>query len=130
MAVAGLPRIVDVLGTDDYGEYGAANCPHCGAKGRYIKTVVCEDGTERGVMAGCFKLFPKHAVVEKIAYYQDKWRDYAAKGWSLGRFDDQIAAAIEDMRAGGMSADDVMSVIRTVAKQRQDWQRSRAGRRY
>lgn len=54
-----LPRIVAVLGRSDSGEYGAATCPHCGAAGRYVYTFQCDDGTTRGAMAGCLKLFPR-----------------------------------------------------------------------
>lgn len=124
---ASLPRVIDVLGESDYGEYGAALCPHCGAKGRYIKHLLLEDGSEAGAMAGCFKMFPKHPVVAKIDYYQSKWKDYDQRGWSLSRFDQQIYDAIERMRAGKVTADDVMQTIRTVGAQRNRYRKNRRG---
>ena len=31
------------------------NCPHCGARGRYVTYVMCSDGKIRGAMRGCLK---------------------------------------------------------------------------
>ena len=61
MTVSTLPKILAVLGVDDAGpspEGASANCPHCGAEGRYIVRFLCDDGSRRGAMRGCFKLFP------------------------------------------------------------------------
>lgn len=59
---ARLPAVLAVLGVDDFGPcdggQGSASCPHCGAEGRYVINFLCEDGTKRGAMKGCFKLFP------------------------------------------------------------------------
>ena len=58
---ADLPRILVVLGIQDFGpsDFGqsAATCPHCGAHGRYVMNFLCDDGTKRGAMRECFKLF-------------------------------------------------------------------------
>jgi len=59
-AVASLPGVLAVIGVDDRGPSdgtGSANCPHCGASGRYVIRFVCDDGTTRAAMRGCFKLF-------------------------------------------------------------------------
>jgi len=58
-ASAKLPAIVAILRRRDSGEFGNANCPHCGADGRYVYTFLCEDGLVRGAMQGCLKLFPR-----------------------------------------------------------------------
>ena len=31
------------------------NCPHCGARGRYVTYVMCSDGKIRGAMRFCLK---------------------------------------------------------------------------
>jgi hypothetical protein len=68
MAIQNLPSIIVRLYTEDYGEYGAACCPHCGAKGRYIHTFLCDDGKLHSAMAGCIKLYPhKITTMSKMA---------------------------------------------------------------
>ena len=52
-----LPRVIEVLEVIDCGPGPSASCPHCGADGRYITRFRCDDGTTRGAMSGCFKLF-------------------------------------------------------------------------
>ena len=36
-----------------YIESMGTSCPHCGAVGKRVWTFLCEDGVERGAMAGC-----------------------------------------------------------------------------
>lgn len=120
-----LPTIIDVYDTDDHGDFGAVLCPHCGAKGRYIKNFLCDDGNLWGAMAGCFTRFPQHPVVKKIDYYQDKWKDYEKRGWKLSRFDQQIFDALQEMRAGTITADALLNVMNQVARQREAWNERR-----
>jgi len=58
---ADLPAVLAVLDVRDYGPCdngeGSATCPHCGAQGRYVISFLCDDGTKRGAMQGCFQLF-------------------------------------------------------------------------
>lgn len=60
--ISTLPAVLAVFGVYDGGPctdgMGTAICPHCGAEGRYVVNFLCDDGTKRGAMAGCFQLFP------------------------------------------------------------------------
>jgi hypothetical protein len=58
-----LPEIVAITGMRDFGPCDddgepTAHCPHCGAGGRYVWSFICSDGSRRGAMRGCIKLFP------------------------------------------------------------------------
>lgn len=91
----GLPRIIRFNGRSDSGEYGNASCPHCGADGRYVFHFLCEDGTSRGAMAGCIKLFPVAPVAKAHAALIEKGQDYAKKEWNLPSWDLAKLEAIE-----------------------------------
>lgn len=57
-----LPAIIAITGMHDYGPSdgeGSTCCPHCGARGRYVWSFICADGSRRGAMRGCIQLFPK-----------------------------------------------------------------------
>lgn len=74
-----LPSIIAVTGRRDSGEYGNASCPHCGALGRYVWTFICSDGTRRGAMSGCIKLFPQMKDTSRIAKLIQEAFDRRAK---------------------------------------------------
>lgn len=57
-----LPEIIAITGMRDFGPSdgeGSTNCPHCGARGRYVWSFICADGSRRGAMRGCIQLFPQ-----------------------------------------------------------------------
>lgn len=120
-----LPKIIAIKGTFDSGEYGATVCPHCDAKGRYVTTFVCEDGTTRGAMAGCIKLFP----ISKLAAEQQKilarQKDREAKGWKLASWDVKKLEAIEAVIAGSMTEAAALEVVRAENFRRQAWMDSK-----
>lgn len=98
-----LPRIAYFTDRTDAGEFGAANCPHCGAKGRYIQHFICDDGSERGAMAGCIKQFKLHAFAKEQLRIESKERDYAERGWNIPSWDQDILNAIGAFVAGEIS---------------------------
>lgn len=108
-----LPRITRFLGISDSGEFGNASCPHCGADGRYVQRFLCEDGIERGAMAGCVKLFPISplaAVEQKLTI---KAAEYAKKGWKLPSWDQKKSEALESFYAGAITEQQALDLIRT-----------------
>lgn len=111
---ANLPRIVLLTGVEDAGEFGAAECPHCGAKGRYIYTFRCEGhpGETFGAMRGCFSHFKQHPFVKEQVRLADKKSRYAPMGWKLPAWDLAIEQAIIDYADGVISEAEAIEVIR------------------
>lgn len=105
---APLPRITRFLGTSDGGPSdgkGSAICPHCGASGRYVHYFECEDGTKRGAMSGCIKLFPVSPIAQADLALNEKHRDLQkrfGKGATLNTWDKRIREAIDAFYAGTM----------------------------
>jgi hypothetical protein len=126
---ANLPKIVAVVGLQDYGpcEGGAsAICPHCGAEGRYVYSFLCDDGTRRGAMRGCFSKFPRHKFAVESARILDKEADYKKKGWNLPTWDSEIKAAIFDFADGKISEAEAERVIRAAQARRDAYRRRRS----
>jgi hypothetical protein len=98
-----LPKIVLVESIDDAGEFGAANCPHCGAPGRYIVSFLCDDGTRRSAMRGCFKHFRRHRFANVALDAMTKETEYKRKGWKLPTWDQQKLDAIRAFAAQEIS---------------------------
>lgn len=89
-ASAKLPEILAVTGERDYGPSGfdgdgSTNCPHCGSRGRYVVTFICADGSRRGAMRGCFKLFPIARDAARTAALIQKAFDRVAEATVLKR---------------------------------------------
>lgn len=126
---ADLPRIVYVTSRTDAGEYGAALCPHCGAEGRYIVYFRCEDGSERGAMAGCFKQFLRHPFADRAAALLTKRDDYAKKGWTLPTWDVAILEAIEAFADGTISEWQAKDQIADAQRRAANYRQRRVGRR-
>lgn len=126
---ADLPKVVYVTGRDDAGEYGAATCPHCGAEGRYVYRFICEDGTERGAMAGCFKQFPQHPFATKAAVLIAKQADYCEKGWMLPSWDEATLDAIHAFGTQAISETEARDRIRAAERTRDAYRARRFGRR-
>lgn len=104
-----LPRIVYIDHVEDSGEYGNANCPHCGAKGRYVYHFRCEDGSRRGAMAGCLKHFTLTWLAQEHRRILDKQRDGLKRfgpGHKLASWDAEILAVIEDYADGAIGMED------------------------
>ncbi|MCL4296301.1 MAG: hypothetical protein KJ077_11255 [Anaerolineae bacterium] len=134
---ADLPKVLYIEGLDDAGEFGAATCPHCGAQGRYIYWFVCDDGSQRGAMRGCFEHFPKHPFADRYAQILDKEIQNAKRrrpavqgqGWSLASWDASIKDAIEKYGAGQLSEAAAWEAIREADRAKKQWMKRRGFRR-
>lgn len=104
---ADLPSVVAVLGVTDGGPcdagYGSATCPHCGAEGRYIINFLCDDGTKRGAMKGCFSLFrgSNTRTAKLIQEAFDRQRAAKEKRASLASWWSDMIAEANDFAANG-----------------------------
>ena len=133
MAVAtlSLPRIVRFLGTSDGGPSdgkGSAECPHCGASGRYVHRFQCEDGTTRGAMSGCIKLFPVHPIASADMALNERERDLQKRFGptaSLNTWDKRIRVAIDAFYAGEMNERTALDQIQWAQQAKSTYRRSR-----
>lgn len=105
---APLPRIVRFLGTDDSPD---SECPHCGARGRFIHSFIVEDGRRLAAMSGCVKLFPVSRVALEEQRLRKKAADRAKKGWVLNRDDRRALDAIERYFAGELEERYALSLV-------------------
>lgn len=131
-ASAKLPAIIAIVGVHDGGPmdggFGSAQCPHCGAEGRYVYTFICEDGKRRGAMAGCLKLFPQsNSPVSKLVIEAHK-RDRQAKDFKPPRklaswWAAMIAAtdALEGSGGGHEAVQVFIDAVNAAERQRQAW---------
>jgi hypothetical protein len=100
-----LPKIIAIVGIEDHGPCDpepTASCPHCGADGRYIYHFICEDGSHRGAMAGCLKLFPKHQFAEKVQGVFKKSLEARKSGRRLASWDEDVLKATEMLESGAI----------------------------
>lgn len=126
---ATLPRIVRFDGCDDSGEYGNATCPHCGAKGRYVYRFRCEDGVERGAMAGCIQLFPVASIAREHQRIIERQSDRAKRGGKLAGWDEAKLAAIQSFYDGAATEGDTLRTIERENARRQAWMDRKGYRR-
>lgn len=118
---ATLPRITAFDGVTDSGEYGNARCPHCGAEGRYVYHFYCEDGTRRGAMAGCIKLYPVSPVAEEHKRIIDRQAKREKTGGELASWDQTKLEAINHLIDGETTEDEAMQTIQAENAKRQAW---------
>jgi len=136
---AHLPRVLAVVGVTDYGPAidGSdmnATCPHCGAQGRYVIDFICDDGTRRGAMSGCFKLFrgsesrTAKLVQEAFSRKADAERD----GKKLAGWWADIVAEAEAFADTGSAAEAPVfaSRIAAIDARRQAWLKAKGYGRY
>lgn len=124
-----LPKIVEFLGVKDSGEYGNANCPHCGALGRYVYSFRCDDGKVHGAMAGCIRLFPVSPLAEEHRAIMERRREREETGRTLASWDVAKLEALEAFYAGTGTEADVLGIIQRENARRSDWlRRNRRGR--
>jgi hypothetical protein len=123
-----LPKIVAVLAKDDHGPCDAgatAVCPHCGADGRYVYTFLCDDGTTRGAMAGCIKLFPRSIAADECEKALAK--SCAARGGKgyLSRWDERMLNAIEQLQNGAIDCRTLEAIAQGIKMEKRNWMRSK-----
>lgn len=137
-AVATLPTVLAVVGYADHGPSdgrGSASCPHCGAAGRYVYTLLCADGTRRGAMSGCLRLFPQAPEANLVGEALKRATAAAKRGERLSTWWADMVAAVRLLEAH-VSPEAIEAFklsIRAAEGRRQAWLRSngygRRGRR-
>lgn len=127
-----LPKVFFVESIADHGPceggVGSALCPHCGAEGRYVYHFLCEDGSSHAAMKGCFGHFPKHQFAAISLRLLEKEREYAAKGWKLPSWDQDILDAIIRCAHQELAEEDAWKVIRAAEARRDARRVGRSGR--
>jgi hypothetical protein len=113
-APAPLPRIVRFLGTDDCPD---SECPHCGARGRFIHHFVLENGEHHAAMSGCVGLFPVSPIAREEARLRKKLADHKKRGWvGLNKGDTEALEAIEAFYVGIGDELHAMALVRSAKK--------------
>lgn len=140
-----LPEIVAIVGMKDFGPSdgeGSTNCPHCGANGRYVWYFICADGSRRGAMRGCLKLFHQSAETSRYSKLIQEAFDRQAKakeeGKNLASWWREMVEAAEEFGNGKLPDHDAIQAAtlrlhQTVANaegKRQDWLNKNGYRRY
>ena len=130
-----LPRIIQFTGMHDAGPADPRPngvCPHCGADGRYTHFFKCDDGTERGAMSGCIKLFPVAPTALEQKRLMDKERKLQqtyGKDAHLNSWDTKIQEALDKFFAGEIDEAEAMRVASYQKAQTQAWRDRKYGRR-
>lgn len=120
-----LPRIVRFVSRYDSGEFGNATCPHCGAQGRYVETFLCDDGTERGAMAGCIKRFPVSKIATEERSIRERQVERERDGRTLASWDRVKAEKIAAYYAGDLTEGQCLAWIADENAKRSEWMRNR-----
>ena len=107
----------------------SAQCPHCGAEGRYIYWGVTESGALIGAMAGCLQLYPHSPFVKVYQRIADKERDHARKGWKLASWDIAVKDAIERAAKGEITVEQAWTAVTEANEAKAAWMRKRGYRR-
>lgn len=122
-----LPRVIAVVGITDHGpcEGGdpSAYCPHCGSGGRYVLSLLCEDGTVRGAMRGCAQLFPRHRLTHVTEMAYEKLAESRTKKRNLAAWYADILDAIADLREGLIDKSEWERRVDSAVRQRDAWLR-------
>jgi len=108
MTVQALPRIIRFIGTTDAPD---SQCPHCGARGRFIIHFVVEDGRTLGAMRGCVQLFPASQIAREDLRLMEKAKGLEKKGWHLNRGDTRALEAIERFYAGEITEREALNSV-------------------
>ena len=116
-------KILTVDGKEDYGEYGNARCPHCGALGRYVYRFTYEDGSKGGAMAGCIKTIARSPLAIEAQRILDKESEYSSKGWSLPSWDIKIKEIIESFKDGKLSLSQAQTFVNDQKKKAADYRK-------
>lgn len=124
-----LPQIVRFIAVTDAGEFGATNCAHCGAKGRYEHVFMCADGTRRSAMAGCIQRFPVSPVALEEKRIRERQADRAKSGGKLASWDETKLAKIEAFYDGTLTEGQALAWIADENAKRDSWLRRRNGGR-
>jgi hypothetical protein len=132
-----LPRIVEILRCKDHGpcdDGASATCPHCGAEGRYVYSFRCEDGSTRGAMKGCIKLFPMHPLARVMTPIITKEREVGKKNayggiFKLNKWDTAISEAVRAWLDGRMTEQQATSIVNAQLANKKMWIKQKFGGR-
>lgn len=124
--IAGLPAILAITDVRDGGpcDGGAtATCPHCGADGRYVFYFVCVDGSRRGAMSGCLKLFPQSAspTARLVSEAFKREREAAVNHSKLASWWAEMIEAARALGRGEGSVLDFTARVQQAERSRQAW---------
>jgi hypothetical protein len=133
-AVLAITEVIDAGPCD--GGYGSAQCPHCGAEGRYVIKFLCEDGVQRGAMQGCFKLFPgSTSPVARIIGEAFKRQRDLKPGQKLATWWADMIAACEALKTADepspkpRAVEAFLAAVNGAERRRQDWLRRKGFKR-
>lgn len=119
-------RRVAVIDVQDFGPSdgeGSTNCPHCGARGRYVYRFVCDDGVVRAAMRGCLQLFrPADGPVAKATERAFEKASAAKRdGRRLASWFAEILEATTALGAGTLSVADHRAIVLAAESRRRAW---------
>lgn len=91
----------------------------------------CEDGSRRGAMSGCIKLFPVHPIAQADLVLSEKSRDLQkrfGRGATLNTWDKRIRDAIDAFYAGAMGERAALDSIQWARQAAASYRQSRRRR--
>lgn len=113
-----LSPIYALIGEQDR---GVTHCPHCGARGRYVRTFLCEDGTTKEAMRGCYQKWPKSGVPTQIALARSRADKALGYGRTVASWDAHILESDTAFQQGSMTMEALKRAIEHWEKMRQEW---------
>lgn len=122
-----LPLVTRYQGKTDGGpcdDGATAVCPHCGADGRYIHWFECEDGSKRGAMSGCIKLFRFSDIAAADMSLSEKEIEREKNGKGLNAVESRARYAIDQFYAGRWDEPTVMKMIESQKQAAFEYRRS------
>ena len=122
-----LPLITRYLHKTDSGpcdDGATATCPHCGADGRFIHWFECEDGSKRGAMSGCVKLFRMTDIAAADMALREKLAERKKSGKGLNAVEQRASYAIQQFYAGRWDEATTLNMIKSQREAAAEYQRS------
>ena len=95
----------------------SAFCPHCGSGGRYVWTFIGTDGSQRGAMKGCVKLFQVSWIaksqMDSIERFLKDWQAHrsGSRKYPPASWDAEIYSATDDVASGAISVEEAEAKI-------------------
>lgn len=126
-ALQSLPKIVRFISVADGGE--GAECPHCGARGRYVHRFELETGVIAGAMSGCVQLFPIAPIALVEQRLALRAQRYAKNGWSVTKADQEIMGIVGTFRAGEVDQSEALRRIANIERRVAMHRRAKGGAR-
>jgi hypothetical protein len=96
-----------------------------------VHTFECEDGTTRGAMSGCIKLFPVHPIAAADMALRERERDLRkrfGRDARLNTWDGTMREAIDRFYRGEVTAEDTQRTIEWQTREKANYRFSRRRR--